>query len=137
MEPKTEIFKQHIKHVLARYPAVEAAYLFGSHAEGGAGPDSDLDIALLGARTELEPRKLDILADLTAEGMDRIDLVLLEGADPVLRFEVVHSNCLIYARMDFDHPAYFTDSLMEYFDLEPYLAIQREGMKQRLRDGKT
>jgi len=32
---------------LAHFPAVEGIYLFGSHAENAATPDSDTDIALL------------------------------------------------------------------------------------------
>ena len=137
MNNQIETFKQSIRNVLERYPLVKAAYLFGSHAENRAKPDSDLDIALLGPRNELAPLKLDILAALTAAGMDRVDLVLLDGADTVLRFEAVHHNCLIYSREEFDHPAYFTRILQEYFDLEPYLAIQREALKQRLRHGET
>lgn len=119
MEPKTELFKQGIRRVLDHYPSVQAAYLFGSHAEGRAVPDSDLDLALFGSRSELEAQKLDILEDLTAEGIDRVDLVLLDGADPVLRFEAVHPNCLLYARENFDHPAYFTRSVLEYFISNP------------------
>jgi hypothetical protein len=98
---------------------------------------SDLDIALIGPRSELAPLKLDILAALTAAGIDRVDLVLLDGADTVMCFEAVHHNCLSYSREDFDHPAFFTRRLQEYFDLEPYLAIQREALKRRLRHGET
>lgn len=126
-----------LRGVLENYPSVQAAYLFGSHAKGQPGLDSDLDIALVGARAELQPVKLDILAGLAVEGMDRVDLVLLDGADPVVRFEAVHHNCLIYAREDFDHGGYFSRSLREYFDLEPYLRIQREALKQRILNGST
>ena len=138
MKPDTEtILQQKIRRVLERYPLVQAAYLFGSHASGQARSDSDVDLALAGPYAGLQARKLDILADLTAEGLDRVDLVLLDKADPILRFEAVHPNCLIYAREDFDHGSYFSRSLREYFDLEPYLQIQRKAIKQRLLHGKT
>ena len=115
--------------------AIEAAYLFGSTAEGRARPDSDLDLALVGPADALQARKIDLLADLTAQGFDRIDLVLLDEADPLLRFEAVHHNCLVYARSDFDHGSYFSRTVREYFDLEPYLATQRRAMKRRWLDG--
>lgn len=88
--------------LLAHHPAIEAVFLFGSHVEGRARPDSDLGLALVGPRAQLEAHKIDVLAALTRAGFDRIDLVLLDGADPALRFEAVRPNCLVYARADFD-----------------------------------
>lgn len=132
-----DALQRRICRVLARYPFIEAAYLFGSHAAGRAGPDSDVDLAVVGPRAELRARKLDILADLIAEGVDRVDLVALDGADPVLRFEAVHPNCLVFARPDFDHGEYFSRALREYFDVEPYLRIQREALKRRVLGGQA
>ena len=88
--------------VLRQYPAIDAAFLFGSRAEGKAGPASDFDIALVGVRAELQAKKLDILAELVAAGFERTDLVLLDGADPSMQFEAVRRNCLIFARPGFD-----------------------------------
>ena len=126
-----------IRRVLTRYPFIEAAYLFGSHASGRAGPDSDVDLGLVGSKADFEACKLSILADLVAEGIDRVDLVSLEGADPTMRFEAVHPNCLVFARPAFDHGQYFSRALREYFDLEPYLRIQRAAYKQRVLDGQA
>lgn len=137
MKSDTETLRGRIRDVLGRYQIVQAAYLFGSQAEERSNPGSDVDLALVGPRDELQAHKLDILADLTAEGLDRVDLVLLDGADPALRFEAVHPNCLIHSRTDFDHGSYFSRSLREYFDLEPYLHIQREAYKQRLLHGEA
>lgn len=137
VETETNTLLQRVREVLARYPAVQGAYLFGSHARGGAAPGSDLDIGLVGPRDELEARRLDLLADLTAAGVDRVDLVLLDGADTVLRFEAVSPNCLVYRREGFDHGSYFSLALRKYFDLEPYLRIQREALKRRLLDGQA
>jgi predicted nucleotidyltransferase len=123
--------------VLARYPSIEAAYLFGSRAAGQARPDSDVDVALVGPRAELQARKVEILAELVAEGADEVDLVILDDADVVLRFEAVHHNCLIFARPDFDHGQYFSRTVREYFDFEPYLRIQREAFKRRLLSGQA
>ncbi len=134
---KTHGLRQRLRRVLSRYPFIEAAYLFGSHAVGRATPDSDVDLAVVGPRGELQQRKLDILADLTSEGMDRVDLIALDGADPVVRFEAVHPNCLVFARSDFDHGQYFSRALREYFDLEPYLRIQREAFKRRVLSGQA
>lgn len=134
---KTDTLRRRIGRVLARYPFIEAAYLFGSHAAGRARPDSDVDLAVVGPRAELQACKLEILAELVAEGVDRVDLVALEGADPVVRFEAVHPNCLVFARCGFDHGQYFSRTLREYFDVEPYLRIQRDAFKRRVLCGQA
>lgn len=91
---------------------VVAAYLFGSLVEGGeesgaeAGPGADaeaeaeardVDLALL-----LEDRPAWSLRARLREllGTERLDLVDLATADPVLRFEVVRSGRLLYWRDD-------------------------------------
>lgn len=60
--------------------------------------------------------------------MSRIDLVCLDEAGPVLCFEAVHANCLLYTTPDFHHAGYFTRIPREYFDFEPYLRSQPAGV---------
>lgn len=124
-----------LRALFERHFPVRAVYLFGSHAEGRARPDSDLDLAVVGPRGELEARRLDLLADLTRQGHDRVDLVLLDGADPALAFEAVRPNRLLYARPGFDHASFYSRTLREYFDFEPYLRIQRQALRRRLAHG--
>ncbi len=50
--PRSHLKK--IQSVLARYPQVEAADLFGSRAKGTARPGSDIDIALKGSGIHLQ-----------------------------------------------------------------------------------
>ncbi len=126
-----------LRPVLEQHPEIEAAFLFGSHAEGRAHPDSDIDLALVGSREKLTAEKLDLLAALTRAGLDRLDLVLLDGADPALRFEAVRPNCLVYAKPEFDRGSYYSLALREYFDFEPYLRVQREALKRRLESGQA
>ena len=126
---------QRLQSVLQAYPEIEAAFLFGSRAEGRARADSDIDVALVGPGETLASRKLDVLTELTRVGLDHVDLVLLDGADPALRFEAVRPNCLVYAKPEFDRGSYYSLALREYFDFEPYLRIQRQALKQRLSGG--
>jgi len=81
-----------IADVFGHFPEVLAVYLFGSVAEGRAGPHSDLDLAVVPANPAARGRRLDILAALVAAGLDDVDLAILDGADVVLRFEAVRPN---------------------------------------------
>jgi len=132
-----ETIAQRVERVFARYREVDAAFLFGSRSVGRAREDSDIDLALVGCAEAIEPRRLDILTDLARAGLDEVDLVLLDGADPALRFEAVRPNCLVYAKPDFDRGSYVSLALREYFDFEPYLRVQREALKQRLTGGQA
>jgi predicted nucleotidyltransferase len=121
-----------IADVFGYFPKALAVYLFGSVAEGRAGPHSDLELAVVPANAAARGRHLDILAALVAVGLDDVDLAILDGADVVLRFKAVRPNHLVYAREGFDHGAYYSRAVREYFDLLPILAIQGEALKRRL-----
>ena len=123
------------RHILQKYPAVKAAWLFGSYAENKARTDSDLDIGLAGEAAELSVIQLDILADFSRAGIDRVDLVILDQADLVMKFEVLHHNQLIFSQDDYDSAALVSLVLREYFDFLPYLERQRNAMKERLLNG--
>ncbi len=114
-----------IAGVLASFPDVCAAWLFGSEARGEARPDSDIDVALL-----LRDRKktaLDVVQMLgsiaarleqVAPGR-RIDLVLIESQGPVLQHRVLDEGRLVHdanaqRRVDFESDAY-----VRYFDFLP------------------
>lgn len=120
--------------ILRRHPKVRAAYLFGSVAEGRARPDSDIDVGMV-CSDALGLERLDLLAELSDAGLERVDLAELRDDDLVLRFEAVRPNRLVYATADFDHGSYFSRTLREYWDLQPYLQRQRDAMKRRLLHG--
>jgi predicted nucleotidyltransferase len=126
-----------INEAFEDFPEVEAVFLFGSVAEGRAGAESDLDLAIVPSGAGLRERRLDLLSALVRAGLDDVDLVFLDTADVVLRYEAVRPNFLIYARESFDHGEYYSRTLREYWDFLPYLELQRESMKRRILYGQT
>ncbi len=124
--------KQALIAVFRRYPEILAVYLFGSYADGTARADSDIDLGILPRTPEFHNRLLDLLADLTKAGFDRVDIVFLDQADLTTRYEIVRRNTLLYAAPDFYHGDYFSRTLREYWDFEPYLRVAREAYKEKL-----
>lgn len=112
---------------------VELAILFGSAAAGKLRPDSDLDIGILMA----PDRALDLVGELTlATELEQVlgrevDLVRLEDATTLLRFEAAQGRCVVEAR-----PGAFADfaarALLEHEDLRPILLRCAAGMFSRL-----
>lgn len=82
---------------------VELAYLFGSTAEGTEGPLSDIDIGvyLSGKLTKGEriKKRLELMGELSSLlKNDRIDLIVMNDAAPVVNFEVIRPNVLLFVR---------------------------------------
>ncbi|MDD3245566.1 MAG: nucleotidyltransferase domain-containing protein [Methanosarcina sp.] len=82
---------------------VELAYLFGSHAKGKQGPLSDIDIGvyLSGnlSKKERFEKRLELIASLcTLLQTNKVDLVVMNDASPVLNFEIIEPNCLVFEK---------------------------------------
>ena len=120
-----EIDFARIAGVLERHPAVVAGWVFGSAQGGVVRPGSDLDIAVL---FDSRPN-LDEMAALRADlqealRFEEIDLVVLNGAHPITRFEAV-SGRAVYCR-DVSRRAEFVSlTAREYEDV---MALLQRGL---------
>ena len=92
----TEVMAERLADLGQVEPALELVVLFGSAAKGRARPRSDLDIAVRGDG----PADLDALYLILAPrvGTDRLDLVDLRRAGPLLAFEVARHGRLLFER---------------------------------------
>ena len=81
-----------------RLPSLLAVYLFGSSANGHAGPDSDLDLAVLVAG-KLDPVATWELAQLLANQANcDVDLVDLRGASTVMQYQVIMTGIRLWQK---------------------------------------
>jgi len=111
---------------------VMLAYLFGSLSEEGKTsprPSGDVDLAIL---TKERPASelYEKLAD--ALGTDRLDLVDLRHASPIMRYEVLRSGKPIYVSDKSAKERYEMDTIHIYRDTEPMRRRQREILKERM-----
>jgi len=101
-------------------PGVVLAYLFGSLARGNTGPLSDVDVAVKFS-DQVRDRfgeRLSIHDALCRHlGTDRIDLVDLDEASPVLRFNVVRDGIVLKDTDQLRVP-FEVKAMAEYFDTE-------------------
>ncbi len=94
---------------------VELAYLFGSHAKGKPGPLSDIDIGVYLSRNLSKKERFEKRLKLTSSlctllQTNKVDLVIMNDASPVLNFEIIEPNCLVFER---DHAL--------KLEVEPYI----------------
>lgn len=116
-----------LKRTLEQTPQVVAAWVFGSAQEGCVRSGSDLDVGVLFRR----PPTLDVLATLRADlqealQIEDIDLVTLNRASPITRFEAV-SGRAIFCRDRARRAEFVSLAAREYEDA---LAFLRWGMEQ-------
>lgn len=78
----------------AALPTLLAVYLFGSQAQGSAGKDSDLDIAVLVAG-KLDPLRVWELAQQIGA---KVDLLDLRSASTVMQYQVITHGRRLWAR---------------------------------------
>lgn len=103
----SEIQARKLKDVFSKYKDIQAAYLFGSYAEGKENKFSDIDIG-----------------------------IVLDEVPIIMKFEVVKHNKLIYRRKDFNHPYYFSNIIKRGLGFKPFVKVQRRYYKERLLNGK-
>ncbi len=84
--------------VLAADANVVAAWVFGSAQDGSVRPGSDLDIGVLFRSKPVLDELTDLLLGLQrALNFEGVDLVVLNGASSILRFEAISGHA-IYCR---------------------------------------
>ena len=78
-----------------RVPGLAAVYVFGSQAREDAGPDSDIDLAVL-TLGNLDPvERWKLQEDLAAQAHQNVDLVDLRRASTVMRVQVLRDGRLL------------------------------------------
>jgi len=106
--------------VLARFPQLTLALVYGSVARGTPRPDSDLDIAVASERGTLtEGERMDIIGALAQETGRPVDLIDLQAASPPLLSEILRHG----HRIRGDDTAYgrlISRNLFAQADFAPY-----------------
>jgi predicted nucleotidyltransferase len=112
---------------------VASVYLFGSHAEGRAHRESDIDIAILlqwerypTSRDRFEAR-IDLGSELIAVlHHNEVDLVILNDAPPLFGRKIIYDGIRIFlGDPEADH-VYVRDVQIRAADLEPWLKRLRK-----------
>ncbi len=91
-----ESLRERLRDLPESVPGLQLLVLFGSAAKGRRGAKSDLDLAVLcEGSSDLDALYLALAPRLRT---DRLDLVDLRRAGPILAFEVARSGLLLFER---------------------------------------
>jgi predicted nucleotidyltransferase len=75
---------------------IKLIYLFGSHAQGVANSESDIDIAILGKTKFDSVARWQLQSELANVLKNDVDLVDLLSASTVMQNQVIHHGICIY-----------------------------------------
>ena len=119
----------HIIQSLRRYfeekKEVELSYIFGSTVSGKANALSDIDIAVLIDRKQIEKElypygyKAHIIADLMKLlKTNKVDLVILNEAPPLLKHRVLYTGKLVYSNNEEKRIQFQVECIDKYNDFK-------------------
>jgi predicted nucleotidyltransferase len=123
---------------LVQQERLVAAYLFGSLAEETDHRLSDADVALLLPRDTDQATAFDTRLRVAAalEKLCRrpVDVVILNHAPPLLRFQVVQRGRVLVERDSATRCLFEARAMSEYYDARRYLDYQFSHLIRRIRE---
>jgi predicted nucleotidyltransferase len=135
-----ELVKSKLLPFFSAKREITFAYLFGSVAKGNAGTLSDIDIAVFIDPMYL-PRdigygyKSELIVELQAVLAGKVDLVILNSASTMLKFQILKNGALICCRSEDERRMFHEKAILKYLDIKPLLKIQGHYLRKRLAKG--
>jgi predicted nucleotidyltransferase len=125
---KSRILMTQLNDLFTVYSGVIAAWLFGSAYKDRTRPDSDIDVGVLFVAPPTLDEWLALHADLQDSlSFEDVDLVILNGKSPVLRFEAI-SGLLLYCRNRTEMATFVSLTARQY---EDSMALMARGYDAR------
>jgi uncharacterized protein len=106
--------------VLEKTPGVTLAVLFGSAARDASGPGSDVDVGVLFADGAARHEEATALGVALERACGRtVDLVILNGAPPLLRFEIARGSVLLVEHTPCAWSDFRARAMLDWWDWAP------------------
>ncbi len=122
---------------LSRHYGLDLVVIFGSQATGRARPGSDVDVAVRMIRRDWDnpEGELDLVGDLVSVfGNGDVDVTFLNGASPLLLFEVARTGIPIYQRSPTTFLEFQSYAARRYDDHRKFLDWQLAYLEKRVRE---
>ena len=121
------------KDILMKYEDVVFSYIFGSYAQNRIRENSDIDIAIYLKENIDIDTYLEIKMNLSEVLKREVDLVILNNAPSLLKYEIYKNNILLFSRDKTLESKYKVKTLFEYSDIKRYLNLSYDKTIERLK----
>jgi predicted nucleotidyltransferase len=133
-----DICREFIKEIDKSYP-VSFGYLFGSRAKGSSNAMSDIDIALKFVKDYDDEEDVYNRGDIIETGKryfkDSVDVVNLDKAPLILKYEVVREGIVLMDEDSGKRADFESLTLREYFDFQYYSEYYNNAAIKRIKEG--
>ncbi len=127
-----------LQNLLQTYDFIDFALLFGSFANGRAGPLSDVDVAIF-THDEIDlleqGRMIAALEEATGRKVDLILLHDLYKTRPRLAYNIVSNHKLLLCKSHKAYVDFKTNTYKYYFDMQPLYKMLDEALLKRIDNG--
>jgi predicted nucleotidyltransferase len=135
--PVAEVPTERLIAALQSGPALRLAMLFGSAAQGGLRAESDVDVAILPVDPALSlADELDLQVSLTRVCGRDVDLVRLDRASTLVRWQIAQHGKLLLQSSSFEAARFVASAASEYLDFAPSFTRAAERFRLRLAAGR-
>ncbi len=124
---------ERIKCALDQTPAVRLAVVFGSAARQTESRDSDIDVGISWLDGAVQPAAAVAVALERAAGLP-VDLVLLDDAPPLLRFEIARDGQVLVERVPHAWADFRAKAMIDWWDWAPTARMMHRVMAERLKE---
>ena len=121
------------KNILKRHENIIFAYIFGSYVQEKLRKDSDIDIAIYLDKKIDAKIYLKLKMDLMEACNREIDLIILNDATPLLKYEIYKSHILLFTNDKQLESNFKVKTLFEYNDIKRYLDLSYDKTIDRLK----
>lgn len=122
------------KDILIEYDNIIFAYIFGSYAQNNLKVHSDIDIAIFLEKELNSDIYLEIKMKLADKLKREVDLVILNDAPPLLKYQIYRNNLLLFTRDKTIESNHKVKTLFEYNDMKRYLDLSYNKTIKRLKE---
>lgn len=122
---------ENLTRALEQIPSVRLAVLFGSAARGASRADSDIDLGVsLERESDFSPT---LRVTIERAAGQTVDLVCLDLAPPLLRFEIARDGVVLVERDPHGWAEFRAHAMIDWWDWAPTARLMHQTLAARLR----
>jgi len=125
------IDKKRLKNLCQKY-SIQLLILHGSYATGNAASESDIDIGILGGKKFDSGSKIDILEDFSEVFGDKFDPVFLNGAEPLISYQVAIHGKPLFEATDGVFQLFRIQAVAKYMDSKKFRDMEKLYLKRAI-----
>ena len=125
-----------LTNYFAKRSEVIAAYIFGSLITGKVRKGSDIDVGLICRENLIKnplTYRIDVIADLMSLLKRKVDVVILNSANLLIRAQVFQKGLLVYEQDFRERVSFQAKSMGLYYDYKRYFEFHSRNLKKKIR----